>query len=159
MLSFDGTRGETEPVYESLFLNYTPPSCTLSDLNVEVESDHDPVLQFFHVRKRREMFTRPWEWKLNRHTTILFYRGNSAPPLCFGVLGCVEKSSTQFFRFCGTQKDRAHIIISRLNVNFASRCHINMTEGCDMWQGNLHQDVINRAHNFSLTFSADIITS
>ena len=83
--------------------------------------------------------------------------GNSAPPLCFSVLGCVEKSSTQFFRFCGTQKDRAHIIISRLNVNFASRCHINMTEGCDMWQGNLHQDVINRAHNFSLTFSADII--
>lgn len=46
MLSFDGTRGETEPVYESLFLNYTPPSCTLSDLNVEVKSDHDPVSQF-----------------------------------------------------------------------------------------------------------------
>lgn len=28
---------ETEPIYESPFLNYTPPSCTLSDLNVEVK--------------------------------------------------------------------------------------------------------------------------
>ena len=109
------------------------------------------------MRKRRELFTRPWEWTLNRHMTALFHRGNSALPLCFSVLGCVEKSSPQFFCFFGTQKDGVHIIISRLNVNFASRCHINMMEGCDMWQGNLHQDVINRAHNFSLTFSAEII--